>query len=213
MKDNIGTDHLALARRIRAAGCPIFVAEDDGETPCVPSDELRVYLQGSVVESSAFVWGRMTGFKIHLVITSSKSTFAVSRVELELPWKEDQVLWLEDPDEIGGASRCYRFYGNDNILEFGRNEVINHRLRVTKQFSSGESVTGYLLGLGQNAIPEAFPHGSMIPAFVILYDQFGRAFRTGVELWTDRTEQGHRRRDLVRREGGLFDKRDVIVKA
>jgi len=75
-------------------------------------------------------------------------------------------------------------------LAMARNEVINHRLRVTKQFSSGESVTGYLLGLGQNAIPEAFPHGSMIPAFVILYDQFGRAFRTGVELWTDRTEQG-----------------------
>jgi hypothetical protein len=211
MKDKIGTDHLALARRIRAAGCPIFIPEDDSETRCIPSDELRVYLQGSVVESSAFVWGLMTGFKIHLVITSSKSTFAVSRVELELPWKEDQLLWLEDPDEIGGASRCYRFYGND-ILEFERNEAINHRLRVTKPFSSGESVTGYLLGLGQEAIPEAFPHGKMIPAFVILYDQFGRAFRTGVELWTDRTRQGRRRRDLVRRKGGLFDKRDVIVK-
>lgn len=211
MKDKIETDHLALARRIRAAGCPIFIAEDDGETRCIPSDELRVYQTGSIIESTAFVLGRMTGFKIHLVIASSKSTFAVSRVELELPWKEDHLLWLEDPDEIGGSSRCYRFYGNDNILEFERSEVINHRLRVTRQFSSGESVSGYLLGLGWEAIPEAFSHGKMIPAFVILRDQFGRAFRTGVELWADRTEQGRRRRDLVRRKEALFEKRDVIV--
>jgi hypothetical protein len=68
-----------------------------------------------------------------------------------------------------------------------------------------------LLGLGWEAIPEAFSHGKMIPAFVILHDQFGRAFRTGVELWADRTQQGRRRRDLVRRKEALFEKRDVIV--
>lgn len=166
---------------------------------------------GSVIESTAFVWGHGTGFQIHLVITSNKSTFAVSRLELELPWKEDQLMWLEDPEEIGGASRCYRFCG-DRSLEFERNQVINHRLRVTRPFSSGESVGGYLLGLGSEPIPEAFPHGKMIPAFVILHDQFGRVCRAGVELWADRHPHAPIRRGLeVRREGGLLDKRDVIV--
>jgi len=212
MKNRAEIDHLTLARRIRAAGCLIPIPEDDGEARCIASEELRVYQTGSLIDSVAFVWGGGTGFKIHLVIASNKSMFAVSRLELELPWKEDQLMWLEDPEEIGGASRCYRFCG-DRTLEFERNQVINHRLRVTRPFSSGESVSGYLLGFGNGPIPEAFPHGKMIPAFVILYDQFGRTFRTGVELWTDRTEQGHRRRDLVRRKGGLFDKRDLIVKA
>jgi hypothetical protein len=211
VKDKIQTDHLVLARRIRSAGCPIFIAEDDGEARCIPSDELRVSQTGSVIESTAFVWGHGTGFQIHLIITSNKSTFAVSRLKLELPWKEDQLMWLEDPEEIGGASRCYRFCG-DRILEFERNQVMNHRLRVTRPFSSGESVSGYLLGLGSEPIPQAFPHGKMIPAFLILHDQFGRVFRAGVELWTDRHPHAPLRRGLeVRREGGLLDKRDVVV--
>ena len=184
-------DQLAFARRIRRAGRPIHIPEDDGETRSIPSDALRVRQTGGIIESSAFDWGAGTGFKIHLLVTSNIARFAVSHVELELPWKHTPVQWLEDPVVIDGPSRCYRFYGNQ-ILEVERNLVLNHRLKVTQPFSAGESAEGFLLGLGSEPIPEEFSQGRMIPAFVAIYDQFARKCRVLIQLWADRNTRNTR---------------------
>jgi hypothetical protein len=165
---------------------------------------------GGIIESSAFDWGAGTGFKIHLVVTSNISGFAVSYIELEVPWKQTYFHWLEDPVVIDGPSRCYRFVGNGS-LEFKRELVINHRLEVTRPFSAGESAKGFLLGFGYDPIPEKFSQGKMISAFVILYDQFSSPYRVPIELWADRTTKNLRPRRLcARRKTGLLDKRDPI---
>jgi hypothetical protein len=203
-------DQLAFARRIRRAGRPIHIPEDDGETRSVPSDALRVRQTGGIIESSAFEWGAGTGFKIHLVVTSNISGFAVSYIELEVPWKQTYFHWLEDPVVIDGPSRCYRFVGNQT-LEFERNLVLNHRLKWTQRFSAGESAEGFLLGLGSEPIPEEHPHGKMIPAFVVIYDQFERRCQVPVKLWADRGTRNIRPAGWgAHREKGLFDKRNVI---
>lgn len=209
---NAGFDQLAFARRIRKAGRPIHIPEDDGEARCLPSDALQVRQTGGVIESSVFDWGNGTGVKIYIVITSKVAGLAVSHIELELPWKQTYFYWLEDPKVIDGRSQCYRFAGDTN-LEFGRDLVINHRLEVTRPFSAGESAKGFLLGFGFDSIPDEFSHGTMIPAFVIFYDQLGRNFRAPVELWADRSQKNLRSvRWAAKRKGGLFDKRDPIRK-
>jgi hypothetical protein len=208
---NAAFDQLSYARRIRDAGRPIHIPEDDGEAPSLPSDALRVRQTRGVMESAAFVWGAGTGFKIHLVVTSNISGFAVSHIELELPWKPGYFWWLEDPEVIDGPFRCYRFVG-DATLDFPRSLVINHRLQVTRPFSAGESVEGFLLGTGCDPIPGEFSQGKMIPAFLVLYDQHARSYRAPIELWTDRTTKNLRRRSSVRRKGGLLDKRDPIAR-
>jgi hypothetical protein len=207
---NKGFDQLAYARRIRRAGRPIRIPEDDGEARCIPTEALRVRQTGGVFESSAFDWGAGTGFKIYLIVTSNISGFAVSHIEIDLPWTQTSFYWLEDPLEIGGQSRCYRFCG-DGVREFERELVINHRLQVTQQFSKGMSVKGFLLGFGFDAIPERFSQGQMIPALIVLYDQFAHPYRAPIELWADRTRKGLRRpQSSVARRGRLCDKRDVI---
>jgi hypothetical protein len=208
---NEGFDQLAYARRIRSAGRPIHIPQDDGEARSIPSDALRVRQTGGIIESTAFDWGAGTGFKINLVVTSKISAFAVSQVELELPWKQTFFWWLEDPEVIDGPSRCYRFVG-DSTLEFPRNLVINHRLQVTRPFSAGESVEGFLLGTGCDSIPAEFCQGKMIPSFLVLYDQFARPYRVPVELWADRATKNLRpRRSSARQRGRLLDKRDPIA--
>jgi hypothetical protein len=205
---NEGFDQLTFARRIRSAGRPIHIPEDDGEVRYLPSDALRVYQTGGIVESTAFDLSAGTGFKINLVVTSNVSGFAVSHIELELPWEHTHVQWLEDPKVIDGPSRCYRFFG-EQTLEIERNLVLNHRLQVTQPFSAGESAEGFLLGLGFEPIPEEFSQGKMIPAFVVIYDQFLRGFRVLVKLWADRSTKNSRpARSRARRKVGLFDKRD-----
>ena len=129
MKKNIQSDPLHRARRLRAAGCQIHIPEDDGDARHIPSEGLRVYQTGGVIESSAFDWGGGTGYKIYLVITSGIAGLAVSHFELMLPWTKEGSLvqWLEDPVVTDGPSRCYRFGGNET-LEFERSLVLNHRL-------------------------------------------------------------------------------------
>jgi hypothetical protein len=211
MKNKTKTD-LVLARRIRAAGCPIYIEEDDGGARYIPSGGLRVYQTGGAFESAAFDWGCGTGFKVHLVITNNRPAFAISRFALELPWKTTSIQFLEDPRVIDGPSQYYRFIGG-HVLEFERGQVINQFADVTQTFSSGESVRGFLLAYGYEAIPPEFPHGAMIPAFVVLYDQFAREFRTPVKLWADRNKKPiHDPRFGVRRKGGLLDKRDPIAR-
>ena len=207
---NEGFDQLAYARRIRRAGRPIHVPEDDGEVRYIPAFALRVYQTGGIIESTAFDLGAGTGFKINLVITSRVSGFAVSHIELELPWKHTHVQWLEDPKVIDGPSRCYRFFGNQT-LEFGRNLVLNHRLKLTQRFSAGESAVGSLLGLGSEPIPEEYHHGKMIPAFLVIYDQFVRMCQVTIELWADRSTSIRPARSDTMLKRKLLDKRDPIV--
>jgi hypothetical protein len=212
MKNKSDINHLALARRIRAAGVPVFIEQDDGEARSIPSDALQVRQTGGQIESSVFDWGGGTGIKIYLVITSKVSGLAVSHIELELPWKQTCFYWLEDPFVIDGPSPRYRFVGNQ-VLEFERDLVINHRLQITQQFSAGKSVKGFLLGFGFDSIPPEIRTGEMIPAFLSLYDQLGRQFRAPVELWLNRSGKNLRpARWVEKRKGGLLDKRDPIPK-
>src|SRR5579862_1688312 len=208
---NEGFDQLAYARRIRSAGRVIYIPEDDGEVRYIPSNALRVYQTGAVIESTAFDLGAGTGFTINLVVTSRVSGFAVSHIELKLPWEHTHVQWLEDPKVIDGRSPCYRFFGNET-LEFDRNLVLNHRLQLTQRFSAGESAEGFLLGLGSEPIPEEYHHGKMIPAFVVIYDQFARMCQVTIQLWADRSTTRIRpTRSDTMLKGKLLDKRDPIV--
>ena len=199
--NNGGQDRLNLARRIRAAGRPIYIAEDD---------ELGVSQTGDANESSAFEWGDGTGFKVYLTVTNHRPTFAISRFELELPWKQMYFQWLEEAVARDCKSSCYRFAGNPS-LEFERSLVINHYADLTNTFSAGQSVKGFLLGFGRDPIPEEFPHGSMIPASVRIYDQHEHKYVAPVNLWADRNQKTVRApRWTERRNGGLLDKRDKI---
>jgi hypothetical protein len=204
MKDKT-YDDLALARKIRAAGRPIYIPQDDGAAPSIPCEGLLVRQWGGLVESRAIACGSGTAFIIQLVITSKLSTFAISAFGLEPPWKNDYLNWLEDPLQIDGASRCYRF-GVKGVPEFEREHVINHYADVRHIFPSGHSVKGFLLGYGFDPIPEQFRHGSMIPAFVIVYDQFGREHRSPVELQVARNQTQPR----VPRKRNLLEHRDPI---
>jgi hypothetical protein len=199
-------DSVAVARRIRAAGRPIYIAEDDGAAPVIPCDGLRVRQWGSVVESRAIDCTNCSAFIINLVVTANQPKFAISAFSLEVPWKNDHFHWLEDPLQLDGPSRNYRFHLRD-VPEFEREHVLNHYADVARVLPCGHSVKGFLLAVGSDPIPERFGHGTMIPAFVIIYDQFGRDHRSPVELQVVRS----RTQSRVLRKRNLLDHPDPIA--
>jgi hypothetical protein len=176
-------DSLYLARRIRAAGRQIYIEEDDRESTYVPSNGLLIYLFGEVNDSLATDFLGGTAFIINVNITINLPRIAISGFGLELEWK-CAVDWLDDPSE-GERPDVYRFGGRD-LPEFKRGQVLNHRADVRHIHSRGSSLRGYLLGVGDNPIPDPIQHGMMIPGFFIVYDQFSRPFRSPISLCANR---------------------------
>ena len=199
-------DHLALARRIRAAGCPIHIEEDDTESACIPSDGLTIRQFGGVTESAAIDCSGGTAFIIYVVITINISNFVISGFDLEMPWTNGSFHWLEDPREIGGSSDCYRF-GIRDLPDFERGRVLNHRADEQRPYSSGTPLKGCLLGFAFDPIPVQFSHGGMIPGHLVVFDQFLRKYRSPVELWVDRSCA----RPRAPRKGRLFERRDPVA--
>jgi hypothetical protein len=204
MKDKT-YDGLALARKIRAAGRPIYIAQDDGAPPSIPSEGLLVRQWGGLVESRAIDCSNWTAFIINLAITANQPTFAISAFSLDTPWENDYFRCLEDPAQLVGPSRNYRF-GARGVPQFERDHVINHCADVTRVLPVGHSLKGSLLVVGSDPIPSRFGHGSMLPAFVIVYDQFGHDHRSPVELQVVRNQTQPR----VLRKRNLLEHRDPI---
>lgn len=196
-------EDLALARRIRAAGCPIYIARDDGGPTPLPIESLELSQVGGVLENSVFEYAAGTGIMLQVQITTYISGLALSRFDIELPWEKMGFRWLDDPLEIDGTSTLYRFVGKN--IELERKQVLNHRADICRTLRRGQSLRGFLLGNDMAPIPDEFRDGSQFPANLIAWDQFGRNARTALEL------TAHREKKYIRRpnaRGDLFSKRD-----
>ena len=201
-------ESLALARRIRAAGIPIRIAEDDEEAGHREDSGLLIRQVGGVVESSVDDSdGGLTQYIIHVCITSNlPGRFAISSFGFECPLKDPFFQLLEDPVETGARRNTYRFPGTD--LEFERSQVINHLADVRHTLSRGQSLQGFLLGVGFEPIPDRTWPENLMPAFLKVFDQYGREYSEPVFLWVVRSQRlVHRTRTKARRKG-LFDSPD-----
>ena len=202
MKSNDTVDRLALARRIRAAGRPIFIREDDVDPEPPPIKSLIVRQTGPVMGTSVFEYSCGTGVMIDLCITVNISGFAIGYFDLDLPWPMKNFRWFEDPKDT--YSPCYQFWGTG--LEFGRTRVLNHRADGGL-LPRGQTVEGLLLGSYMAFIPEEFRHGEIITASLIIADQYEQEYRTPVNLVVDRSRSVKPR---IRMGHNLFDCPDKV---
>lgn len=138
-----------------------------------------------MIESSAFdIRPSGTGYRISLRITSNlPGSYAISHFDLELPWKDPDFNWLTDPIEYEADPPLYRAPGK-HPLEYEREMVINHCADVTRMWSRGQSISGYLLAFGG-----PIKHGEWIAAIVNVVDRFDRKYSSPVSLWADRGEK------------------------
>ena len=208
MKQGGNGGDLALARRIRSTGIPIFIEEDDGAVPQIPSNGLLIYQAGNPLGSRAFDFHGAAAYILEVVITFNLPQFAISYFTLELPYK-GMVHWLPDPLEYFDTKlKDYVFRGQYPLI-IPRGRVLNHLADVRRVYSRGDSLKGELLGIGDGPIPENFKHGATILAFLTVTDQFGREYRSAVSLWADRMERlSQRKRAETWRRGGLLNKLD-----
>ena len=190
MKSTFTERDLELARRIQAAGKPIYIREDDPEASGSVSPDLLIYQQGDQMLNTASSYSGGVRFIVDIIITAQRAGLAISDFDLQLPW-ETHVILLEDPHELDHPYERYEFGGRDP-LDFRREDVLNHR-NDRRLLPNGSSVEGLLLGCATQPIPDRFQHGAVIPAFFILFDQFLHPHSWPIELRADRSYELMRR--------------------
>jgi hypothetical protein len=208
MTDKHRIGNVDLARRIRDAGRPIYIREDDPTATDHPTSELLIYQVGGIIENVVFDLSGGAGFCIDIVITANRPQFAISHFELVLPWNTF-VHWLPDPREGFGRRDVYSFGGTD-ALEFERRLVLNHHANVCRTLRRGSSVRGLLLGRASEAIPNDFWRGATIPGFVIVVDQFFDKHMSPIELRADRSRQSSPRTPHQAMRKKLFASPDPV---
>ena len=184
-----------LLRRLRAAGCPV-PAEDDCSLPppyltievCNP-DQTRAY---DFCASSEFVFAvRITNH--------SYAPLEIQQFKCRLPWLVAVTLPRIDMKE----AEKYRLPSG---LEFPCDTVLNHRVAELGKLEPGEHREGLLLAFSpRRRLDAECLHGSVFPAELSIFDQYGRRHRSLVDMVADRTATINRAAFQQRRGKGLFD--------
>ncbi len=179
MNRNRTPQEAAAARRLQDLGTPLEFDEDQCKF---------VFIRqcGSQDENSALELrcGAMN-YIISLSITSGLPNLGISYIDLTLPWSDPNFYWLDDPGETGGSAANYKLPGTN--LWYSFNEVLNHRINLSRTLRRGSTIQGLLLGFG-GRMPREFKHGMDVPARLTVVDQFDNEYPQEVELRIDRSE-------------------------
>lgn len=118
----------------------------------------------------------LTPFTLDIVIANDSvgRTITITDYWLEIPWQDSYLRPLDDPNETGG--KLYRFAGS--LLEYPRDEVINHRRYGQGKLAPGEVIAGMFLVQGTSEIPFDLYQGKWIPVTVAVLDSSGRIHRS-----------------------------------
>jgi hypothetical protein len=175
-----------LARRMRAQGIPVEIPVDDYEPGHGdPPVGLILRQQGSS-DAYELPFNR-TGYVLDVeIIPNFPWPFELSAVELAVPWDDQLIEWLPDPQETRAPYGMYWLDSENSAISYEREFVINHHIGHT--LTRGRSLRGLLLGIGR-AMPADVRHGAEVAAFLNVFDQFDRKYSCGITFWVDRSEQ------------------------
>jgi hypothetical protein len=201
MKTKCGfSSDAAVFRRLLAAGCPMPLQIDD-KTPAdltLALSKLELAVAYDRRASSEYVFP--------LRITNhSYARLQVCGFRAGMQWNR-RLFLLAEPQRPSPEVDGYRLQSGRT---FPRGEVLNHRIGECGGLAPGESMEGVLLGFQIfGRIPFDYLHGTFAPTTISVFDQFGRSYRSEIEVRIDRSAT---MRPLLRRPrgAGLFAETDA----
>jgi hypothetical protein len=174
-----------MERRLRAAGVPLEVGEDDCGM-ALPANGLFIRQTGECLAFDLDPCG--VGYILDLRIAPNFPwPFEISTLKLDLPWEDSFFHWIPNPLETCAKEGMYWFPTKDP-LGFSYAQGINHHIGSGTRFSRGRSIGGLLLGVG-SFMPDSIHQGSEVPAFVRVFDQFGKEYASAFSLRADRANR------------------------
>jgi hypothetical protein len=183
-----------VLRRLQAAGCPVPAGDD-----CSPPPDLTIEVCNPE-QTRAYDFRASTEYVFALRITNnSYALLEVWKHKCQLPWPAPMIWPRIDMNE----REVYRLPSG---REFPYDTVLNHYIGGLGKLEPGKSREGFLLAFSPcRRIDADCPHGTVFPAELSIFDQYGRRHRSLVEMVADRTATINRPAFQQRRGKGLFD--------
>lgn len=179
MNRNNKEDDLSLARRLRRAGVPLEIPEDDAPISCRSEVGLVMRcIRGLATQLNPY----FCSFHILVKIINNRTLpFHISDFDLELPWQPTRLWLLPDPADEIPSRTAYTFWRMDSS-SFPRKDVLNHLQNTTFQLKRGRPLQGYLLWMAEGVIPEEFSSKAPMPTMISVIDQYGSPYKTTAPL-------------------------------
>jgi hypothetical protein len=112
---------------------------------------------------------RGTSVMITLKIwNESDQMIRLAAARLEIPWC-DQIHWLEDPHRDVPRKLFYSF-PSPVLQRYERDAVLNHRFGPNGKLLSGFGLHGFLLGIGEEPIPDHYRDRELYEARLSIFD-------------------------------------------
>lgn len=168
---------------LRAAGIPLD--DEVGRELKAGSLGLSIY---QVTPGRIFALdGGGTGYMVGVGIRNdSHRIMSPHAFRLEIPWEEERFAWLEPSSLRTPPRKIYRWPGeNSGGLPAG--EVLNHRLGARGKLFPGDRFEGYLLGVGDAAIPQTFLDGQFAMTKLSIFDGRGDGYQADLRLRVSRS--------------------------
>ncbi len=141
----------------------------------------------SITDRVTNVCGSFSTFSVEVAITndSPRANIVIAYYYLELPWKDDEIDPLWDPQELYPPSDFYEIPFTVP-LKVPRNAVLNHRRYQNGKLAPGEAFRGSFLAKGHELVPQDLPKQDGIEVRFIVQDTRGKRYRSDpMEIWPD----------------------------
>ena len=110
-----------------------------------------------------------TGVQICLSICNEfHPMIRTSAARLDIVWCE-QMRWLEDPLRKAPAKNYYSL-PMPNYPRLERDLVLNHRFGPNRKLLRGDKMDGFLLGIGEEPIPDQYRDRQLFEARLTIFD-------------------------------------------
>jgi hypothetical protein len=113
---------------------------------------------------------------------------------LQLPWPDADFHWLKKPSSKEVRERGGYVLAACGTHEFHPSVVLNHRFGRDLELYPGDSIEGFLLGVGTASVPDTYPNYMRVPARLTVFTGKCDSYGAWVELALMREEQPRRRK-------------------
>jgi hypothetical protein len=215
MKNKISEEELKLFSQLRRGGIPLD--EEVVEAMKAASRGLSMHQIGTINENTVFdLEFGMTGYLLSVAIyNDAKRIIRPREIHLEMAWPEPQFRWVEDPSRKIPKEFTYSFPPG-GPEGFEREDVLNHRLGGKGRLCPGDCLDGFLLGVGQEPIPEVYRDRQIVQTRLSIFDEQGNRYESRMKLAVSRGGQLRRRQSTENQRGvrhqGERENRPVVAR-
>ncbi|HEV2520744.1 MAG TPA: hypothetical protein VGT24_00065 [Candidatus Acidoferrales bacterium] len=191
MPTKISANELIRVKELETLGILL-----DGEVLEKSQDAFRGLWLGqgpNIVGTTIFdTTSRGTGISIDLnICNDSCQMIRLSAARLDVPWCK-QIHWLEDPFRSAPIKHYYSL-PMPHCQTLDRDVVLNHRFGPKKWLFPKDWLDGFLLGIGEEPIPDKYYDRQLFEARLSIFDGRQNSYPLDVKFLVHRDPNHHQR--------------------